>query len=73
MEDGKLHVTTSPAEKIQFNFGTRLVKAFRAKEGESLCEASVELDPFHVYVRVTVKDKRGRCANSNAYFLDEIL
>ena len=72
IENGELHVTTSDAEQIHFNYGTRRVKRFWAENGESINHASMELDPHGIYVRVTVEDHRGRCANSNAYFLDTL-
>lgn len=73
IENGELHVTTSDAEQIRFNYGTRRVKRFWAENGESINHASMELDPHGIYVRVTVEDHRGRCANSNAYFLDTLM
>lgn len=73
VEDGRLYVITSDAERIQFNFGTRHVDSCLAKEGQYINTASTELNPFHVYVRVTVQDHRGRHANSNAYFIEDIL
>jgi len=73
VEDGVLQVRCSEAEKVCFHFGARFTKAVRAGEGESVTEASVPLDPYYGYVRVTVTDHRGRHANSNAYFIEDIL
>lgn len=70
MEDGRIHVNTSEAEKILFNFGNRQAKGVAAEEGQSICSASMEVEESNIYVRVTVIDHRGRIANSNAYFLD---
>lgn len=73
VEDGTLHVRCSNAETIRFNFGARFTKTFRAEEGESVNQASIPLDPYYKYVRVTVTDHRGRHANSNAYYIQDIL
>lgn len=72
IEDGRIHINTSAAEKILFNFGNRQARYFAAEEGESICSASMEVEKSNVYVRVTVIDHRGRYANTNAYFLDEL-
>lgn len=69
IEDGKIHVNTSEAKKILFNFGHRQAKGVVAEEGQSICSASMEVEEANIYVRVTVIDHKGKIANSNAYFL----
>ena len=73
VEDGVLHVKTSDAVSIRFNFGTRDTKNVRAKAGSFVNESSVPLDPYFRYVRVTVTDREGNHANSNAYFIEELM
>lgn len=73
IEDDTLFVTTSDAASISFAFEDRRCHIERAKKGETVNHASVKLDPIYGYVRVTVTDHNGNHANSNAYFLDEIL
>ena len=71
-EDGKIHITCSPAAKIFFNTGGRNAKLAVAKNGESLTEAEFEVKPEYGYVRLTVVDRDGYPANTNAYFTDEL-
>lgn len=74
VEDGVLHVNSSDVEQIKIGYGNRNAVRIWPEEGQdTLNHGSVLLDPHGVYVRVTVIDKRGRFAHSNAYFLDEIL
>ena len=73
VEDGELHVKTSDAERILFNCGNRKAKQCTAAEGESVNEATFALTEQQIYVRVTVIDHKGKIANSNAYFISDIL
>ena len=73
VEDGELHVKTSDAERILINFGNRKAKNFRASEGGSVNEAAIDLEEINNYVRVTVIDHKGKIANSNAYFISDIM
>ena len=72
VEDGKVHVTCSDAAEIYFNIGVRKAKRVLAAEGESLNSAEFEILPEYKYVRVTVVDREGKPANTNAYFIDNI-
>ena len=71
IEDGKLHVKTSPAVKVELNTGVRYARTVWST-GEDGAEAVFDLRPDLRYFRVTVTDKEGKCANSNAYFLDTL-
>lgn len=73
VEDQIIHITCSDAASIHFTTGQRHRQKDIAPQGESLTEASFQLDPNDGYVRVTVTDHRGNHANTNAYFLDTIL
>ena len=74
IEDGKVTVVTSEAAEIRFTTGIRKSKRFLAKDGVMLTEATYELptdrDPY--YFRVTVTDKNGKFAYTNAFFTDEL-
>lgn len=74
IEDGKVTVETSDAAEIRFSTGIRKCKRFAPKDDAPLVCATYELpedkDPY--YFRVTVTDKNGKHAYTNAYFLDEI-
>lgn len=71
-EDGKLYVETSPCEKIVMTTGTRKVRNFTRERGKRLTKAVFEVLEEDIYVRITVKDKYGKCADTNAYFTDEL-
>lgn len=73
VEDGCIHVETSPCREIVFTTGSRNALRLRAAEGETLTHGSCALDSSMGYVRVTAINPQGRCADSNAYFLDTIL
>lgn len=69
MEDGVMHVKTSDAQGIYFTSAARAKghKFVRAKKGEYINEASFEVLPECVYVRVTVVGPDGKTASTNAY------
>ena len=72
-EDGKIHVTTSPAKKIYMNTGKRKTGIEFANKGSYITEAAFEVKPEYNYVRITVEDEHGLHANTNAYFTDELM
>ena len=69
VEDNEIHVTCSPAQRIMANYG-----CFRAHaaHGDGITHASFPLVVSDNYVRITVMDEAGCCADTNAYFTDEI-
>ena len=71
-EDGKIGIKCSPAEQIIFNFGNRAAKRFCGENGEAIDCAEVDVEDNNIYVRVTVIDHKGKPANTNAYFVDEL-
>ena len=71
LEDGVLHISCSPAEKIILTTSRRRRAIVLAEEGESVSCADFPVMDEEIYVRVTVVDHRGRPANTNAYFLDQ--
>ncbi|MBQ8812920.1 MAG: PHP domain-containing protein [Lachnospiraceae bacterium] len=73
IEDGVLHVVTSDVVKILFTPGNRRATVSYPEEGKTvMTTASYKLFDDNIYIRVTVVDERGRTANTNAYFIDEI-
>ena len=72
VEDNKITVECEPAAKIVFNTAGRHRFTAYPENDKLLTSATFEFDPADVYVRVTVIDEKGRHANTNAYFLDEI-
>jgi hypothetical protein len=73
IEDGIAHITCSKAKSIFYGSGSRLQRVRHAEDGEYLTEVSFAINEFDNYMRFTVIDENGKCANTNAYFLDEIL
>lgn len=73
IEDGIVHIRTSPAARIALHCGKRHAQSVWAKDGEWLTEAAFRLPDQDIgYFRLSVIDERGRHANTNAYFLDTL-
>ena len=73
-EEGKVHITCSPASRIILSTGIRhqgIVDAKREKV-ESVTEATFDVEDRFGYFRITVIDKEGNCADTNAYFMDTL-
>ena len=71
-EDGKLHIDCSNVKSIRFNTGIRRAKKIEACDGTLLNTAEFEVQPEHIYVRVTITDEAGKHAYTNAYFVDDL-
>ena len=69
-EDGKVHITTSNCDRITLGCSTRKNRN-KFRTGETLTSAEFEVRPEDKYIRFTVKDKYGRTASTNAYFVDD--
>ena len=72
IEDGKLHVKCSDADMISLNTAYRTAQSVFAKNGEFINQATFEFDDSDVYLRLTIRDKNGKYANTNAYFLEDL-
>ena len=74
-EDDVFHVLTSPAVRIAITTPTKTCAAAydNGETGALVTEASIKLQPYMRYVRVTVTDTSGKNAFSNAYFVDDLL
>lgn len=70
-ENGKLHITCSPADRIALSTGQRRAECVFSENGILLQEASFSVCDHDVYVRLTVYDAQGRIANTNAYFIED--
>lgn len=70
-EDGKVHITCSPAANIICSCGDFRPYVRSAKE-QPLTEAEFEIKQSDLFFRITVIDDRGRCADTNAYFTNEL-
>ena len=73
IEENKLHIKTSPVEKIFVILKGRNCYKKLANKGETITEAVFELNGKEEYFRIDIKDEKGLHANSNAYFIKDIL
>lgn len=71
-EDGFIHIKCSSADRICATYGMRRARAVYDENGDGICEASFKIEPDTGYVRLTVYDKKGDYAATNAYFCDEL-
>ena len=71
-EDGKVHIKTSPADRIIMTTGIRRRGIVYREKGRSLTSASFAVPDGCVYVRFTVIDREGKRADTNAYFTDTL-
>lgn len=72
VEDGKLFIACSDAERIALTTEGRRCSLVQDPDGSPVNTASFDIFPEDGYVRVTVTDFRGKHANTNAYFTDTI-
>ena len=73
VEDGVVHVRTSPAHAIHMITGARHCGNAGGRDWDTTVdEAEFELREGDGYFRIDVTDDRGRRAFSNAYWLDEL-
>ena len=71
-ENGMVHIKCSDAYRINLNVDIRHANTVIADEGESVNEATFGIPQHSKYFRLTVVDKNGKHACTNAYFLDEL-
>lgn len=73
-EDGYIHMKCSPVAEIRCNTAYRVVNVLRSEdETQPLTEAVFDVHDDHGYERITITDFRGKHANTNAYFVDDLL
>ena len=74
VEDGKVHLTCSPAQRIIMTPRGRNYQCESAYEGESVTKAVFKLGDLkdEEYFRFEVIDSRGKRAATRAYYLDEL-
>ncbi len=72
VEDGEVHITCSPADRIFLSTNTRSAGMRFDESGEGITHASFKLKDEYTYIRLTVVDGKGRKAFTNAYFTEEL-
>lgn len=73
VEDNKLVIKTSPVEKLYVMMEGRNCYKKLVNPGESFTEAEFDLTGKEGYIRITLKDEKGLRADTNAYFMDDLL
>lgn len=73
VEDGKIAVKCSNAASIRLNTGVRHTEIVYAEsETQPVNSAVFDIRESDVYVRITVTDFKGKHANTNAYFIEDL-
>ncbi len=72
-EDGKVYVKTSDADTITCNYYTRKAEIALDEADGVINEAAFNVPADCVYFRITVTDKRGKHACTNAYYVSDIV
>ena len=70
-EDGKVHIKTSPVDRIFISSDIRDSGVVFGGDG-TLTEASFDIPTKAKYFRLTAVDKSGKRACTNAYFSDDL-
>ncbi len=71
-EDRKVHISCSEADRIVCGFGIRKNEVVFSENNIPLKEACFEIPQNSVYFRITVVDKCGKHACTNAYFTEDL-
>lgn len=71
-EDGVVHIQCDPADRITCTYGIRDANAVYDEDGSGVIEASFAIPADCIYFRLTVTDRQGRHACTNAYFMDTL-
>ena len=71
-EDGTVTIKCSPADRILLNTDMRSARVAYAENDVPLTEATFKVSPDCRYFRLTVIDKNGKHACTNAYFTDTL-
>lgn len=71
-EDGYVHIKCSDADRITYISGTRHRGTVLADADGTVNEAVFDVKPHDKYFRLTVTDKSGKHACTNAYFIDTL-
>ena len=73
LEDGKIHIECSEAAQICLSTDRRRAGCAYPNGDEPLCHASFSFSDLDQYFRLTVTDKHGKHAHTQAYYPKEIL
>jgi len=74
LEGNTVYVKTSPCVSISMNNAIRRGVTIKDQDDlPTINEAKFEISPNDVFVRITVKDEKGKFACTNAFFVDDLL
>ena len=73
VEDGTIHVKTSPVYRMQLSTQYRRAQAAGTNFGETITEASFSVHPDDGYVRIDIVDEHGFHADTRAFYVEELL
>lgn len=72
-ENGKVHIKCSDSDRIVCNYNNRSAEVEYSEHGEPLTEATFNAPSDRTYFRITVIDRQGQHACTNAYFINELI
>lgn len=72
IEDDKIHIKTSPVDSICINYQHRASQRVMNEDFSAVTEAALTYHPDYGYFRITITDKNGKHACTNAYFPEDI-
>lgn len=72
-EDNKMKIKCSAADRIIMSTMHRRLECAYAENEAGITEAEFEVMPTDEYVRITVTDRFGKHANTNAYFVEDLI
>lgn len=72
-EDGYVHIRCSDADSIFCMYGIRMGDIVFAENGVPATEATFAVPETCGYFRITVKDKYGKVACTNGYFVEDLV
>lgn len=72
-EDGKIHVEGSAVSSIRLNTGVRRTEIVYSENEHGVTSAEFDVNKSDNYVRITLTDFSGKHANTNAYFVDDLM
>lgn len=71
-EDGAVHVKCSEADRVYCSYGIRKAAIEFGDETGKVTEATFSVPESCIYFRITVVDKSGNRACTNAYFVEDL-
>jgi hypothetical protein len=72
-EDGKIYISCSPVSLITMTTAGRRAETKYDEDGNGVCKACFRVLEEDYFVRITLRDNRGLRANTNAYFVEDLI